>query len=569
MHSLPLPRLFWLSAALTLLIFLLLTACSAPQEGALPTAPLPPTATPLPPTATPLPRGGELRVALDAALPNLRPWQPRSRGEEQMIAMLYSGLMRLDAELQPVPDLASGWTTTPDGRTLTFTLRSDLQWHDGTPLEAADVLFTLERLRALPPTSTAMLGDLRYISGAVAHDATTIVFTLTSRFAPLLASLSLPILPSHLLADQDLAQFNFWEMPVGSGPFRVREVLPGQSYTLERFEAYHHGAPLLDLVRFEVLGDLDATVAALRGGRINVAEIPWGSHEPPPPQVRTASYPENSYYFLGFNLRAERPFADVRLRQALALAIDLPRLVETATKGQGMTISSSALPGSWADMTQALSAGTDLDAARALLDEAGWTLPAGTTIRQRDDQPLTVSLYVREDDERRLLAARQIAAAGATIGMQINVEPGPFATVILARYAPPFAFDMLLGSWLNGAGDPNFGDVAYYDPDDFALFHSSQLNQGSADSRSTRNFVGYNSPAYDAHAQTARQLYNLNERRAAISQAQAQLAADLPYLFLWADRLPVLLSERITTLDGPVTMASPRYYWNVERWYWE
>lgn len=569
MSFVPTLRLFWVSFGLTLMLFLLLTACSETSESTLPTEPPTPTPSPEPPTATPLPRGGTLNVALATAVPNLRPWQPRSRGEEQISAMLYSGLMRLDEQLQPVPDLASAWTTTPDGRTLTFTLRSDLQWHDGNPLDAADVLFTLERLRALPPTSTALLADLRYISGAAAPDGTTVVLTLTSRFAPLLAALSVPILPSHLLAEQDLDSLNFWDIPVGSGPFRLSEARPGQFYQFERFEQYHHGAPLLDQVNFVLSTDDRETMAALGEARLLLAELPWSSHEPAPPQMQVASYPENGYYFLGFNLRPERLFADARLRQALALALDQPRLVEAATKGQGLPISSSALPGSWADMTHALNPGADLDAARALLDEAGWSLPAGTTIREQDGITLTASLYVRADDERRILAARQIAAVGASIGMQIEVETGDFDTVILARYAPPFAFDMLLGSWLNGAGDPNFGDVAYYDPDDFALFHSSQLNQGPADSRATRNFVGYNSPAYDGHAQAARQLYNISERRAAISQAQAQLAADLPYLFLWADRMPVLLNQRVTTLDGPVALTSPRYYWNIERWYLE
>lgn len=569
MSFLPSCRLFWLSLTLALLSFGFLSACSGPVAEPGPVASPSPAPTLAPPTATPLPRGGDLTLGLAADVPDLRPWQPRSRGEEQLTDLLYSGLLRLDAELRPVPDLAESWETTPDGRTLTFTLRSDLHWHDGVPLDAGDVLFTLERLRALPPTSTALLADLRYISGAVAPSANTVVLTLTSRFAPLLAALSVPVLPQHLLAERDLAELNFWDVPVGSGPFRLSEARPGQLYRLERFEEFHHGAPLLDQVTLVVSPTPNATSAALTDGRLLLAELPWGAHEPPPPGVRVGAYPENGFYFLGFNLRAERPFADPRLREALALAIDHPRLVEAATKGQGLPISSSALPASWADLSAPAMLGADLDAARALLDQADWTLPVGATIREREGVPLRASLYVRDDDERRLLAARQIAAVAATIGMQIDVEPGDFATVILARYAPPFDFDLLLGSWLNGAGDPYFGDVAFYDPDDFALFHSSQLSQGAADDRATRNFVGYSSPAYDAHAQAARQLYNLDERRAAISQAQAQIAADRPYLFLWTDRMPVLLAEQVASLDGVINLDSPRYYWNIERWYLE
>jgi len=174
---------------------------------------------------------------------------------------------------------------------------------------------------------------------------------------------------------------------------------------------------------------------------------------------------------------------------------------------------------------------------------------------------------VRGDDERRVRAARRIAEAAAPIGIQINVVPADFQTVLLARYAPPFDFDLLLGSWSNGAGDPDFSDSAFYDPDDFALFHSSQLIQGEADGRSTRNFVGFSDPAYDNQAQAARQLYNIDERLAAITQTQALLAEELPYLFLWADRLPVALSGRLTTLDGPINLGTAQYLWNIERWH--
>ena len=567
MSLLPIRNLFWISLLLALLSLGLIAGCSWPIADRSPTSTPAPTPTLPPPTATPLPRGGNLTISLASDITELRPWQPRSRGEEQLTAMLYSGLLRLDGDLRPIPDLASGWEATPDGRTLTFTLRSNLFWHDGAPLDAGDVIFTLDRLRALPPTTTALLADLRYISGATAPAADTVVLTLTSRFAPILAALTVPILPRHLLAERDLATLNFWELPVGTGPFRLTEARPGEHYRLERFEGFHLGAPLLDSITFALIPEASVARSALAEGRLLLSELPWGAHEPPPVGVRGASYPENGFYFLGFNLRADRIFADSRLRQALALAIDRPALVEEATGGQGMPINSTALPGSWADLTAPPRSGTDLDAARILLEQAGWILPEGSEVRQREEQLLTVSLYVRSDDERRLRAARAIAAAGATIGMQIVVESGDFASVILSRYAPPFAFDLLLGSWSNGAGDPDFADTAFYDPDDFPLFHSSQLYQGVADGRAIRNIVGYSSPIYDMHAEAARQLYNLNERSTAIRSAQTQIAEELPYLMLWTDRMPLLLAEQITTLDGPVLLSSPNYYWNIERWY--
>jgi peptide/nickel transport system substrate-binding protein len=282
--------------------------------------------------------------------------------------------------------------------------------------------------------------------------------------------------------------------------------------------------------------------------------------------VQGGSYAENGYYFLAFNMREGRPFADERLRAAVSQAVNVPRLVEEVTGGAGMPISSSAAPGSWAATAPPV-AEVDLEAARLLLDEAGWKVPPGELIRQRDGISLTVQLYVRGDDQRRVEAAEQIAAAGRLIGMDIAVQPADFETVIRSKYAPPYDFDLLLGSWTNGPGDPDFADYAFYDPDDFALFHSSQINQGVADTRAVLNITAFSDPAYDNQAAAARQLYDLEERLQAVRLAQARVTELKPYLFLWADRIPVLLAPGITTLDGPVNLDTPQYLANIERWY--
>jgi peptide/nickel transport system substrate-binding protein len=573
-NALPNRSLFWSSLLAALLCIALLVACDAgfspgAAPDAAPTSAPTPAPSPLPPTATPLPRGGNLTVRLAADVPSLRPWQPRSRGEEQIIGLLYSGLMRLDAQLRPQPDLAEQWQATPDGRLLTFTLRSGLTWHDGAPLDAEDVRFTLDSMRSLPFTSTALLNDLQRILAVSAPSSTTVVISLTERYAPLLAELTLPILPRHLLQGRNLRAIDFWDAPVGSGPFQLADRVAGASVVLARYERFHRGAPLLDRVAFVVAPSSDVAIDALKGEQLLLAELPWSAARSVSGTIEslhTATYPENGFYFLGFNLREGRPFTDARLREALALAIDLPRLVEQATKGQGQPIASSAVPGSWADLTPP-GALFDLERARALLDQVGWTLPPGGTLRQRDGITLTAQLFVRGDDQRRVVAAERIAQTAASIGMSIAVQPADFASVIVSKYAPPYDFDLLLGSWSNGAGDPDYADFAYYDPDDFGLFHSTQVNQGVADTRVTRNFVGFGDGAYDNQSQAARQLYDLAERANAVRQAQARVAALRPYLLLWADRLPVVLNTQVTTLDGPVDLASPMYLWNIERWY--
>jgi peptide/nickel transport system substrate-binding protein len=555
-----------------MLLLASLVACGAPEQPAAPASASPMSApTTAPPTPTALPRGGDLTIRLAADIAELRPWHPRTRGEEQVIGLIYSGLVRLDDTLAPQPDLATGWMASADGRLITFTLRNDAVWHDGRPVTADDVVFTLDALRALEPT-TALLVGLRRITEVTALTTDTVVVSLDARYAPLFSLLTVPVLPRHALSGRSLADLNVWDAPIGTGPFRLEQREPGVAITLAANQAFYRGEPLLDRVVFVVAPDAQVAASALRDGRLLLAELPWSEGRAitaTAPMLQTGAYAENGYYFLAFNLRSNRIFSDLRLREALALTIDLPRIVQEATDGQGMIIGSSAMPGSWADLTPPPTMTVDLDRARALLDEAGWRLPSDGVVRQKDGVTLTAQLFVRADDPRRVRAAELIAGAAEQIGMDIVVQPADFATVIRSKYAPPYDFDLLLGSWINGVADPNFGDYAFYDPDDFALFHSSQINQGVADTRPALNFVGFSDPVYDDQANAARQLYDLVERAQAIRRAQERVALLRPYLFLWTDRLPVACSPRVKTPDGSINLAMPNYLWNIERWYVE
>lgn len=567
MNALPIYRLFWISVVSALFCVVLLASCDLIASEPTP-MPEPPTPT-AEPTPTPLPVGGNLPIRLATDVSDLRPWQPRSRSEEQVISLLYSGLTRLDAQLQPQPDLAREWEIAPNGRVLTFTLRSGITWHDGQPFDANDVRFTLNSLRSLPITSTALLADLQRIRAVSVPTTDTVVISLTERFAPILAQLTLPVLPSHLLEGQNLSTFDFWELPIGTGPFKLENRIPGQAMTLTRHATYHHGAPLLEQVALLVAPATNVTVEALQTGDLLLAELPWSAANTVATldSVNLDAYPENGFYFLAFNLRDPRPTSELAVRQALAQAIDVPRLVEAVTDGQGIPIASSAAPGSWADVSSPPPGTSNLEGARELLNEAGWLLPPGMTIRQREGTSLTMRLFVRSDDPRRVAAAERIAAIATSIGIEISVERANFSSVILSKYAPPYDFDLLLGSWIGGVGDADFADFVYYDPDDFALFHSSQISAGPADTRITRNFVAFRDETYDNQAQAGRQLYSLEERIAAYQQTQARIANQVPYLYLWTDRIPVALNQRVTTLDGPVNLATPAYLWDIERWY--
>jgi peptide/nickel transport system substrate-binding protein len=571
--------------SLALLIAALLTGCNvadpapAPAPTATPesptatTAPVAESPTDVPPTPTPsIPQGGSLTIRLAGDVPNLKPWDLRSRDEEIVADLLYNGLVRLDPALRPRPDLAERWEIAADGQTITFTLRSGVQWHDGEPLTAEDVAWTLNTLRTIAP-SNALLFSLRSTIAQVrSADATTVVITLTQPHAPLLAELTLPILPRHRLQNrtpEEIAELNLWNEPIGSGPFKLDTRTPGESIALLRNETYFRGAPNLEQIALVVAPDASVTRTALDDGRLLLAEFADGSQSAPDdsPALRGGTYPENGWYGVVFNTREDRLFADRRLREALARAVDVAAIVAEVAGDRGEPIASTISRIAWPYPNNLDLPAPDPEAARQLLDEAGWA-PGEDGVRQRDGQRLTARLWVRGDDSRRVAAAERIAAAAAEIGMELEVTPANFDTVILAKLAPPYDFDLLLGSWVNAPNSAGFPTNRFYDPDDFALFHSSRVWQGQGDARTgLRNVGGFSNAEYDAAAEEARLAYDPDARAQAIARSQEVLRSELPYLLLWTDRVSVVINARVGSANGPIAIDSPRYLWNVESWY--
>ena len=537
-------------------------------------------ATPAPtsqPTTPPIeiPQGGTLSVRLAQDVGALRPWSPASHEEEQMVGLLYRGLIRLDATLAPQPDIATAWQSDASGRTLTMTLRPDLRWHDGEPLTAADAAWTISTLRSISPT-TPLLADLRtIISNVAAPTSSTLILQLSEPYAPLLAALSVPILPQHIFGSrspEQIAGTDFWQEPVGSGAFKFEERRAGAAVTLIRNDDYADGVPYLDRVAFVLAPDPTIAADALGNGELTAAELPWSNTlalsgtQTTAPSLRFGAYAENGFYYLAFNTRTGRAFADERVRTALALLLD-QRAIITAAGDSATAITSDHLPGTWAapDTTPLA---PNLERAGQLLNEAGWLVPEGGTIRASNGITLSAALFVRGDDARRVRVAEQIAAAVAPAGINLVVTPSDFDSVIRSKLAPPFDFDLALMSWTNSRVRSAGASYAAYDPDNFALFHSSQIYQGVADGRpGLRNYVAFNDSSFDNLATAARALYDTERRRDLYRQTDAIIAAKKPYIFLWADQVPVILSTQIRSTQGDIRLDTPNWLEGVQHWY--
>lgn len=569
---------------LFIIIILLLTlaACDQEQPSPTPTAPLPPMVAPLPslaaasptpapptpsppPTIAEVPQGGLLTVRLRADLNNFNPFvNSNDEGAVLVNSVIFSGLTRLDGRLQPQPDLAERWDVSADGKQLTFRLRDGVRWHDGQPLTAGDVLYTYETWATLPAT-TRLQNRLRAAGATVSTPdpaGNTVVFSLNQPDAAILSDLSAPILPAHKLrgvtADR-LASDPFSFVPVGSGPFKFEYHTVGQNVVLTANLDYHFGKPNIERLAFLIAPDEDVAARALGDGSLLYGQLAYEQQRGLLDSLQRGSYAEDGYYYLGFNLRANRLFSDYRLRRALAYSLDRNALVREATAGRGLPVWSTALPNTWLYEPGTPRYEQDLDEARRLLADAGWQPGEGGTL-QREGRPLAFRLYVRADDPTRRRAAEQIATQVAAVGISVTVAPVDAGSVLPALLDPTrnpaFDFDAILAGW---------GSLGYdYDP--YPLFASDQ--QPTAERRTALNYFGYNNPDFSTRAAAAASSYNPAARRSLAADLQNTLAAELPLLPLWAAQYFTAASSRLAVSDGTaISLNTPLPFWNVERWY--
>lgn len=443
---------------------------------------------------------------------------------------LYTTLARYDSRLQPVPYAARAWTWSPDRRDLRFHLVTALRWHDGTPTTAADVAFTLLAARD-PTTGYPRAGDLADVDTVVAVDDSTadVRFAAPQTSFPLVLC-ELPILPAHLLASVPRAHMRtaaFNDAPVGNGPFRFVARVPNQRWVFARnddFPAALGGPPRLRGLVIPVVDEATTKFAGLASGELDVAGISpaMAALVRRDPTLRLVDYP--ILFETGIVLNTHRPpFDDVRVRQALSLAIDRDRLVRVALAGFGRPASGPVAPEvPYADTTPPVFAPARAD---SLLDAAGWVRGADGR-RMRDGRPFSFELLTvgTADNALEQLTQADLAARGITMRVR-QVELGAFLTEARAR---PKRFDALV---TGVSGDLS---LAYLR----AMFQSRQA--GSA-----LDYADFHEPALDAAFARATAARTDSARARAWHDVQHELARQVPVVWLYHARGVQGVSRRL------------------------
>lgn len=473
-----------------------------------------------PALAQPAPvRGGHLIVVQSAEPPGLDPSATTATAASSIVHHnVLEGLVKITPAGAIVPALAESWAVSPDATEYVFYLRRGVVFHDGRPFTAADVVAKFQR--AMDPAS----GHTNYlyyssIAAVEALDDYTVIFRMHTPDAEFLYNLARPdsvIVPAGSYADQ-AAQ------PVGTGPFRFVEWVRGSHVLLQRFDQYWNPElPYLDSVTFRFIADPSAQVAALLAGGAHAvagaATAEQAMQVERRPGFKVIQGPTTSTVVLAIN-NTRAPLSDVRVRRAIAHAVNRDEVILGAEFGFGLPIGSHMTPAEpyYADMTGVYP--YDPARARSLLQEAGYGGGLRLTLSLPNQYPYAVR------------AGEIVADQLRRVGIQVDIELVEWAT------------------WLSrifGDADYDLTIIGHAEPMDIGIYANPNY------------YFRYDSPVVQELVQAARRTSNETERADIYRRLQAQLAEDAvnawlyarPYFVLsradvygWWEALPMVITD--------------------------
>ncbi|WP_068673367.1 ABC transporter substrate-binding protein [Oceanobacillus sp. Castelsardo] len=456
-----------------------------------------------------------IKIAMSTEIDNLDPYISAATDTQSMMDNVFDGLLDTDESGKLIAAIADSYDISDDGLTYTFTLKEGVTFHDGSELTAEDVLYSYKRLSGLNGEE-ALSSQFEKIEKIEAPSDHEVVITLKEKNSAFLAANVRPILP----ADYEEQSTS----PIGAGPFKFQEYEVGQKLILVKNEDYYdkENIPEIDEVQFIVMPDSEAAVLAMQSGEIDIIPgiTPQGLLQLGD-SVNTVSGPQNMVQLMALNHEV-RPLNDVRVRQAINLAIDKDVIIETVADGKGTKLGSNFSPA----MDFYYEAGLEdvyapnIEEAKSLLQEAG--VPDG----------FTLELTVPSDYQFHVDTAQVIVEQLSQIGIEVKIKPIEFSSWLETVYQNA-QYEATVVSF-TGKLDPYEVLVRYV-----------------SDYQS--NFINYENKKYDELIEMAVESTDVEEMAKYYKEAQRLLTEDAVSVFIMdPDRTIALRSDLVGLKMYPI-----------------
>lgn len=466
-------------------------------------------------------QGGALILGTIGDADVINPVLAKTKTGDTYSRLIYESLMEIDPiTMEPVlGPLAENFEVLDGNRLWTFFLKRGVTFSDGHEFDAEDVEYTYQILTD-PNTNTVRGYMMDQVTKINVLDRYTIQFVLKAPYPGFLTSTlaGMRILPAHLFKGTDINTNSYNHQPVGTGPFVLKEWVHDSHAIFEAREDYHRDRAYLDRVVYKVVSNSNSLLAAAEAGDVDFAPVPASEVKrlnttAEKNGLKLYSREDFAYSYVAFNLQKEL-FKDVQVRKALALAVYKPAIIEVAYFNQGQPATANIVPGiGWAYNPNIPAYEYDLEEARRLLEEAGWKKGVDG-IREKDGQKLTFTLSTNKGSVGRERTQRLLQAFWKKIGVEAKIDSIPYVPFI-TDHVQNKKFDAIVLSW-TGMGP---------DPDDYTLFHSSQIENGF-------NICSYSNPEVDELLVKGRTTMSVEVRQPIYYRIQEIIHDDYPYIFL-------------------------------------
>jgi len=475
-------------------------------------------------------QGGVYTEGLVGSMGRLNPlldWN--NSADRDVDRLLFSGLVRFDQRGLPQADLAASWGVTPDGTVYNFEIKPNAVWHDGQPVTADDILFTIDLIKS---AGSFYPQDVKDLWGKITVEKLndkTIKFTLPEPYVPFMDYLTFGVLPKHILEStppEQIPNAEFNIKPIGSGPYKFDHLIidnGGQitGVVLTVSQNYYGTAPYIEQVVFRYYPSSAAALDAYRQGDVlSVSRISWdvlnAALEEPNLSFYTSQMPQMSFVLLNLNSPDLTFFQNAKVRRALMSGINRSYIVNSLLAGQAVVSNSPILPGSWAYYDGTEHFEYNPDAAIDLLKTEGYVIPAeGGDVRAKDGVLLAFTM-THPDDELHTKIAQTIQSEWAAIGVRVELQPMPYEQLVLDSLASRSYQAALV-------------DIKYSrtpDPDPYPFWHQAEATGG-------QNYSQWDNRAASEYLEQARVSADYTLRTRLYRNFQVVFSKELPSLPLF------------------------------------
>lgn len=507
---------------------------------------------------------GTLRYASVNSIKSLNPLTQGNTDEVFLDMFIFGFFFEVNDKGQLVPDLATEVPTlanggiSKDGLTITYHLRKGVTWHDGAPFTARDVAFTVSAL--LNPKnnvfSRAGWDDIRRVEIVDDYEVRMHLFkpygaAIVTYFCPYQHS-GTPVLPAHILDKySDLNTVPFATHPIGLGPYKFVRWVPGDHIDLEAYPKYWRGRPKLDHVVIKIVPSEATVVTELQTHELDAYFVGTAAiydRVKSLPGYRFTHVPNNGFEAVALN-QSEPLFADVRVRRALAFAVDKKRIINDVLRGLGEPTPADVPPESWAFDRDVPTYGYDPNAALAVMAQAGWKRGSDGTL-EREGQRMSLTLSALAGDATAGAIAVLVQSEWREIGVDVTLKTYPADLY----YAPAFDGGILTSGKFQAA---LVGQSTGVDPEDSNLFTCAAFSPKGG------NEPHWCDNTFDAADEAAMSTYDPAVRKRYYAITQSELVKQVPEIFLYFGQNLEITSG---ALHGVSPAPVPEDDWNTWAW---